>query len=289
MPLLLLLAFALPAPRPAAAVREWTVPGTGLRFEMSSQDLLARKDAGPVLFSMQAILTAQKEEFDEDARERARELLGPDPPTFAEYESTSQVTLEPLSVVGPFVSYYEGGGGYSPGAAHPYSYRQIQVREVSGAGTASLLSLYEEKTIVEALKADPWVRRFADEEAAAATTVKDLVDHLSPSNVTDPPEDCSTDAYFSADLVEHFAFHHLEGNRVAVRVGILYGSEVCRGTLHQVGLLLPIPEALREHLARAARREAGFLMKDVKAMGPPRYSASWSVDIKALSKSLRPR
>jgi len=55
-----------------------------------------------------------------------------------------------------------------------------------------------------------------------------------------------------------FAFHHLQGNQVAVRVGLTHGCEAARGNLTQLGLLLkPKTEFLAE--LRAAEK-AGTLM-----------------------------
>jgi hypothetical protein len=102
--------------------------------------------------------------------------------------------------------------------------------------------------------------------------------------VSPPRETCALDAWFSEHLVRSFAFHHVSGDRVAIRVGIPYATEVCRGTLHQIGLLLPIPEALRQDLERARTGEAGFLMADREGHGALELSASWEIDLRDLAR-----
>jgi hypothetical protein len=71
------------------------------------------------------------------------------------------------------------------------------------------------------------------------------------------------------------AFHHLEGNKVAVRIAFGYDNQSCRGNKFVVGILLPIPASLKPALDSAAKREEGFLMKDAKAVKAPSVSFSW--------------
>ncbi|MEA2174920.1 MAG: hypothetical protein QOD00_2512 [Blastocatellia bacterium] len=72
------------------------------------------------------------------------------------------------------------------------------------------------------------------------------------------------DYELSDDLLTRFAFHHLENERVAVRLGLSHAVETCRGSLVELGILLPIPAALKQPLLRAQSGTAGFLMKDQK-------------------------
>jgi hypothetical protein len=66
--------------------------------------------------------------------------------------------------------------------------------------------------------------------------------------------------YLDADMLQNFAFHHVKGDQVAVRIGLSHGCEVARGALTQIGLYLPIPKALAEPLAAAANGRRGYLM-----------------------------
>lgn len=272
--------------------RQWTVGKIGILFEMTKDDLRAWKDTknGAPVFSAQALLSIHKKEFDRDAEERARELLQAEPPEYPTMIDDQSCDVQPLSVVGPIVSYLETTDGFSPGAAHPYHSQTIEAKDVSGSKTkVSLLDFYSEKQIVDALKADPWIQKFKapQDSFASADTLAKLADLLNDAESNIQLDSCEMDAYFEADLVNHFAFYDLTPNAVAVRIGVPYSTEVCRGTFHQVGLALPIPEKLREYLGDAQQLKAGFLMKSRKSVGAPTYSASWEVDIQELAKKLR--
>jgi hypothetical protein len=277
----------------ASSTRAWSLP-SGVRFEMSARELRASRE-GATLFSTAALLAERKREFDADAEERARELLGDDPPAHPDFEHSASITYRPLSVVGPLVSLLVTGGGYAPGAAHPYAFQSIEVVDVTRPDAKpSLLDHYTERQIVRALEADPWIRWFLDPDrdadgfptlAALAAALNDGVE----AREVDEENPCLHDAYFGAELVRAFAFHHREGGRVAVRIGLSHASEVCRGTMNQVGLLLPIPVALRADLARAAKRAGGFLARDAQGRGAREYSGSWAVDLRDVARRLAPR
>jgi hypothetical protein len=284
---------ALLAPAAAETSRTWTLP-SGITFEMSARELRAAR-GGVTLFSSAALLAEQKRAFDADAEERARELLGPDPPEYPEPVLNVRASFRPLSVVGPLVSLLATGDGYAPGAAHPYAFQSIEVIDVSRPGAKpSLLDYYGERELVAALLADPWIRRFRDPDAPArpAATLAEVAAALNDGRGAmgeGAEASCDDDAYFSPDLARAFAFHHREGGRVAVRIGIPHGAEVCRGAFHQVALWLPVPAALRADLRRAARREAGFLARDAPAMGASEYSAAWEIDLRVLARTLNAR
>jgi hypothetical protein len=203
------------------------------------------------------------------------------------------VTFEVLSIVGPLVSYRESGGGYAPGAAHPSGYDVLTVRDVRRTGaTPSLLDYFPEAAIVAALKSDRWVRKFASPDSGfeSATSLKDLLDALDPEwaqgNAEAGDHDCSVDVSFDERIFKHFSFHHVEKDRVAVRIAVPPGSEWCNrvGGPQQIGLLLPIPAALRAHVLGAQRGEAGFLAANRKAAGSPSFSDHWEVDVRTLAR-----
>ena len=274
----------------AADSRTWTT-ATGIRFTMSERELVAVRE-GREVFSTTTLLAGQKREFDTDVEERARELLAPDPPDYGEPIADATIAYRPLSVVGSLVSLEVTAGGYSPGAAHPYGHQAIEVVDVSRPDAKpSLLDHYEERTLVEALLADPWIRRFgaAADAPLPRTSLAALVEALNDAQpaAQDGEENCDLDAYFGTALARSFAFHHRAGSRVAVRIGIPYAHEVCRGTMHEVGLLLPIPPALRAELERAEKREAGFLGKDAPAAAP--YKGSWEADLRDVARRLKAR
>src|SRR5947207_12367835 len=131
-------------------------------MEMTKNDLRAWSGAkkGTPNFSVQALIAARKKQFDTDARERAKELLEENPPDYPTYIDDQTYTIEPMSVVGPVVSYLETSDGYSPGAAHPYHSTSMVAFDITRNAEASLLDFYSEKQIVDALKSDPWIRKY---------------------------------------------------------------------------------------------------------------------------------
>ena len=52
--------------------------------------------------------------------------------------------------------------------------------------------------------------------------------------------------------------------RVAVRIGLSHGVEACRGTLTQLGLLLPVPPSLAAALKAADAGSTGYVMRDIR-------------------------
>ena len=277
----------------AADARRWTVEPEGVTFEAAASDFRAWKGAatGAPAFSVAALLAQRKKEFDDYAQEQAREREGPDPPQYGLSISDETVTFEVLSAVGPILSYREMSGGYTAGTAHPTGYTLVGVRDLSRADASPrLLDLFPEKQVVAALKADRWIRKFANPEGgfARATSVAELVAALDPDwaqeNVTGDEPDCSLDVSFGEGFGGMFYFHHVEKGRLAVRILVAPGSEWCNrlAQTQEVGVLLPIPDALRAHVAKAERGEAGFLAANRKAFGPLKYEGSWEVDIQTL-------
>ncbi len=283
---------ALLWPEPVSgAARRWKVEPAGVTFEVTPSDLRAwtGDPSGPPDLSMAALLAAEKKEFDKNARELAAGLAAPEPPAYGEYTMDESVTFDVLSIVGTLVAYRQSGAGNTPGAAHPTRYDVLTVRDLARKDVRpSLLDYYSEKQIVQALKADPHLRKFANPEGtfAQATTLPALVEALDLQWAQENAEagDCAYDVRFGTEMVGQFFFHHVTKDQVAVRIEIPPGSEWCnrlRGT-QQIGLLLPIPGRLRPYLLAAQRGEAGFLAANRKAAGVVAFSDHWEVDIRGL-------
>ncbi|WP_338864679.1 hypothetical protein [Myxococcus stipitatus] len=240
-----------------AGPQTWKVSGTDVTFEMTSKDLRGLRK-GQEIFGFQsrkeAFLSIFKPEEGQDT---------------SEWDGTQ--SFETLSVVGPWVSYEQSDGGYT-GGAHPYARMTYVTRDVTkGEEDFSLLEVFGEKEVVKALKADAFVRKHIGDEAVfkKASTVEALLESLVAG------EDCVGFEYGLDAVKRSVAFHHLERGKVAVRIAFGYASEMCRGQKFVVGILLPIPPALRPALEKADRREEGFLMKDVKKVQAPTVSFTW--------------
>jgi hypothetical protein len=252
---------ALFAAAPAQPL-SWKVTGSDVTFEMSGKDLRALR-GGSEVFGLQsrkkAFLADLAVDPDDDR----------DPSLWEAHESFSV-----LSVVGTLVSYETSNEGFT-GGAHPYAHRGYATEDVTKTGPArdtfSLLKAFPEKDVLKALKADGFVKKHIREEKAFADakTVKALLESL------DAGEDCVGFEYGLDNVKNAVAFHHLEGDKVAVRIAFGYYAEMCRGNMFVVGVLLPIPVALKPALERASTRQEGFLMKDAKAVRAPSVTFDW--------------
>lgn len=149
-----------------------------------------------------------------------------------------QVTGALLSVVGDVVSYYTSEYG-DCGGAHPFAYTGFGTLDLKTLKPAPLNSLFDDAQINAALDADAFVKKVRAKEQEVAEDCELMVN---------PPETKHTS----------FAFHHIKGDKVAVRMGLSHSYEVCRGTFAQVGLYLTPTAALMKQLKEA--QAAGLLM-----------------------------
>jgi hypothetical protein len=251
----LLMVTLLVAPTPPLT---WKVTGSDVTFEMSATDLRALR-GGKEVFGLQS----RKADFLSDFTvEEGTDTLG--------WEGSE--SLKVLSVVGPWVSYEQSQSGFT-GGAHPYASTSFVTEDVTKAkGAFSLLAAFPEKDVLAALKADRFIRKHIHDEAAfkSAQTVEALMQTLEPG------EDCVGFEFAGLESVKNsVAFHHVEDNKVAVRISFGYAAEACRGQHFVVGVLLPIPASLRPAFERAAKRQEGFLMKDAKAVKAPSVRFTW--------------
>ena len=252
--LLMVAVLAAPAPQP----RTWKVTDSDVTFEMTAKDLRALR-GGKEVFGLQS----RKADFLSLFKvEKGVDTFG--------WEASQSFKV--LSVVGPWVSYEKSSSGFT-GGAHPYARTSYVTEDVTKPqGAFSLLDVFPEKDVLAALKADGFVRKHIHDEAAfkAAQTVEALMQSLEPG------EDCVGFDVGGLESVKHsVAFHHVEGDKVAVRIAFGYAAEVCRGQKFVVGVLLPLPAAQRPAFERAARRQEGFLMKDAKAAKAPTVDFQW--------------
>jgi hypothetical protein len=248
-----------PSPVPKSQPLTWKVTGSDVAFEMSSKDLRALR-GGKEVFGLQS----RKKGFLDDVRpaqDEERDTSGWD----------AYLSFNVLSVVGPWVSYERSNSGYT-GGAHPYAHSVYITWDVAkDQGAFSLLDVFPEKDVLNALRADSFVKKHVDDPKAfnEAKTVEALLESLHPG------EDCVGFLYGIDNVKRSVAFHHIEGGKVDVRIAFGYDNELCRGNIFVVGVLLPIPESLRPALERASTRQEGFLMKDAKAVKAPSVNFEW--------------
>jgi hypothetical protein len=161
-----------------------------------------------------------------------------------------QVFNNMLSVVGPYVSYqtdyyYEGGAHPSYGTGYRTYHMQTDT-------SIQLQDIFDEKDILNALQKDEFIQKYLTaEKYYDYNTLNSFFDHLDG--------ECAY--YFSMDNLSHFAFHHVKGDMVAVRIGISYGCEAMRGNFSQVGIYLPMNRKFKKMINKAIKNQV--LMKDL--------------------------
>jgi hypothetical protein len=178
-----------------------------------------------------------------------------------------------LSIVRSVVSIERQSYSECALAAHPGGEVQYASFDMKGLASenipsspAAITTFFPAAPLLEALMNDSVVRKALEAERPVGPPNKrvprslgELVERLEPAA---PPDLCVT---FPDDLLDRYAFHHLEKQMVAVRVG-LPGCGTSRMALTTLGLLVPIPGSLAGPLAAADTRREGFLMKDAKTI-----------------------
>jgi hypothetical protein len=167
-----------------------------------------------------------------------------------------------LSAVGSILSFQDHYFISFRHEAHPAGETRFTAIDLAKSGdVVKLTEFFSEPVILHALLADPLIKEALRSAGHPDTpkTLNELIERVSPG-VFGFGGFCYS---ISDDLLTRFAFHHIEGNNVAVRIG-LSGGGPCREALTQLGLLLPIPDSLKGALALAESGEEGFLMKDQK-------------------------
>lgn len=258
----------------------WKGESGGMPIEWTTVDLYAQSAAG----TESVFAPLVKKGFEDFA---AVQVEGDQPET-AQTIKQGQVEgceygrdFEVLSVVGTLVSfedqYHDHCGGSHPSADTRFTTVDLakpgQVLYARGKDTpmmnvdpanlgkvVKLTDYFAEQNILRALLADPVIKK----------ALANLDASVSPQTLTELIELCAKDDYelgdsgfeLRPDFLTRFAFHHVEGDKVAVRIGLPphYGAN--RTQHQQLGLLLPIPPALQQPFALAATRQEGFLMKD---------------------------
>jgi hypothetical protein len=236
----------VPPADPASTI--WEGVSRGVRIQWTTRDLSARSDAA------QGETWSLANELRREYEKAASDLEGTAP-----CRAEEKITL--LSVVGTLVSFERATYSECARAAHPGGetrYATLDLKEVAlhraAARPVELGDLFPPQAVFEALSKDGVVRKAlaapGHGKGAAPKALPDLTKRLSLSVLDEP---CAT---FPLDLMRRFALHHLEAQRIAVRVGVP-GAGPCREQLTQLGLLLDAPPSLAPDFAEAAGLHAG--------------------------------
>jgi len=150
----------------------------------------------------------------------------------------------------------------------PFRYPRLVEYETEGGAkphTSSFMDLRElfsESDIFNALMKNAQVSAAVGRSSAR----KHLQGHSSLAQLskilTDPQVGLSGSFYLERDFLSRFAFHHLEGDTVAVWISLTPDSHVGQGNENHLEIILTIPEKLFSAMQRADSRQEGFLLKD---------------------------
>lgn len=202
------------------------------------------------------------------------------------FEMDEDVAL--LSVIGPYMSirYHEydcslGEDGMINGA-HPGGqtfFATIDLRHpgspIQGRATYDdafkptprLEQIFGSKSVLQALSADKVVRASFPKESLESLSAFNEAIH-DESVYLEGPNLCGE---FDKNVLNAFCFQKVEGDKVAVRIGVS-GAGPCRENLTELGVLLPIPLNLKKAFADAAAKSQGVLRKDVAKIPPAKFS-----------------
>ncbi|MEB3327651.1 MAG: hypothetical protein VKQ33_00290 [Candidatus Sericytochromatia bacterium] len=190
-----------------------------------------------------------------DAREGDVACLGP---RFQQLKVTAQV--------GRYLGTEVLNAGSLPGAAHPWATRTLETLDMATGKPVSLDALFPAHAIFEAMMKDPVVKQAL--AGARPKNLEELRDALAGKKTPD-----GAYVFPQEGLFDHFSFHHVKGDQVAVRVALPSAVEAARGTYAQLGLYLPIPADLERHLAWASgpsdhpEARAGVLWAELERQG----------------------
>lgn len=233
----------LAAPLTAEAARTvWRADSAGVRYELTADSLIAQPPQGPAV--------AVTGHYRREADKRVKETL-----EFAHGVGV-EYALQPLAVAGPYLSLAvdEYIAPY-PALGPNISRRFATFRVGPGLTRVKLTALFAERDVVKALLADGVVKRHL-KRGPAPKTVAALTERLA-----DPGGPYTFSG--APSWVDSFAFHHVRGHQVAVRIALPGGNAVHRTQRTELGIYLPMPAALRATLTAADRQ--GQLMNRLKA------------------------
>lgn len=263
-----------------------STPVTSGELKQADQTIWTGRSGGYALRWSTAEISAHSSRTSTDVRFSAKAIARKD---FADYKSSMMSVEEPdtphciyertftlLSVIGSLVSVRDNYYSSCTGEAHPAGETRLLAFDLAKPGAVAydeemntnlanpgkvikLTDLFPEADIVQALLADPFVKKnmLNPEIKSPPKTLEEFLNSLA---MTNSEEVCLT---IDDDWLTRFAFHHIENGKVAVRLGFS-GLGPCREKLTELALLLPIPPSLKTPLALAASTKEGFLMTDLK-------------------------
>lgn len=179
-----------------------------------------------------------------------------------------------LSRVGPYVSKEIDVNTKCAGGTHPSDSHEFRtIDSTAGGKSLNLTDLFKKEDIYDALMNDKIVQSALSSVHAHPKNFEELQktlnidDGLGIGVYQERPGKDPVDIYLNNHILSNFAFHHMDGNKVAVRLLPDFGSEAARNKMTQLGIDLPIPAGMEDAFANASGGNGGFLMKDSRTKG----------------------
>jgi hypothetical protein len=179
-----------------------------------------------------------------------------------------------LTLAGPDVTYFAINSG-DGGGAHPYAWSGM-VHKNFGYGQDTLLDLVDNQGLLDALKANPVIRKDAEgqnmtADLDAVTQITDF-DRLAP-DLTFGSDSGTKWSSLEGEQWKHFAVYDYDpATQLAdVRIGLEYSSEVSRGSFAQIEVKVKVTNTDYADTLAAVKsgKTAGQLMLQVPAAQQP--------------------
>ena len=255
--------FAQKRARPDTTI--WSGQSGGFILNWTTADITAFPVDQPskVVFSAREIALKRFDAFKKE-----------NPQSDSSWRCSYSLRFAVLSFVGSLLSYEENedsycgsvnGGGWN----HPSDQIRYHTIDLNQPNLPITLTKYiSETSLLEALLADLTVKKALRD---AGNTVKpksitSLVKAINEGAEIKPtkssaeaPKECGF--VFPDHPFAEFAFHHIENDRIAVSFSLEPNSGACHSAHSQLGILLAIPESLKESLIAAQSRTQGLLME----------------------------
>jgi hypothetical protein len=182
---------------------------------------------------------------------------------------TNTTDTKELSSVGPYLSVKKDLDNFCPSAAHPSNSHDVNTTR--NGKPVTLTDIFKSKDVFEALMNDRIVKdamKSVGQNPHNLDEFKAVFSNYGSINIYEErPDKEPVSAELNANALDHFAFHHLDGNKVAVRLKLDPSGEADRNIEDYLGILLPVPPELKQDFRAAESGKKGFLMKDSPAKG----------------------
>jgi hypothetical protein len=192
------------------------------------------------------------------------ELLAGLEPKETAGSATADVKL--LAAAGDYLSVRESWETYF--GTYPQTYTVFTTFDLGTGEPAKLTDLFPAADVRKALLADPAIQRAMREQGIKqpAPTLEGFLEQIQGATIYGSKD---RDEMYSGQLwgVDKFALHSVSNGKVGVRVVLDQPGGNHHALPVQLGLLLPIPPALREPLTKAASGREGALMDRMSRVG----------------------